>query len=198
MGDLIHIDDFKQDPQKNPRIKKPCINEQYRTIGETLEICEAATFRVGVPWLPPSSKRKKTLKTYEGPIEDFIKTSLVSVSTETLDHYCEDLNSFSSENSTSLSIPLLYPGERFFFCLVVFLILFTFSLAIGIFLGSTKSATLVMSFTTAIPAALLAAFPCLEVQRRSSFYYFLNKELNRRLGRNSPSSGEIVLSSPGT
>lgn len=191
MGVLIKIDDFKH--EKLATSKPKGISEQYRIIGETLGICETATFRVGVPWLPPSANRKEI--SYQGPVEDFIRVALVSVSTEALDHYCEDLNTFTSENSDSLFIPILYPGERFFFCLVVFLILFTTSLALGFSLGSTKSAALVMSFITAIPAALLAAFPCLEVQRRSSFYYFLNKELSRRRGRSSPNSGKIVLSS---
>ena len=193
MGELIYIDDFKH--EKAPNAKKHNIAEQYRTIGETLEICEVTSLRAGVPWLPPNKSRKEIIKKYQPPLEDFIKTSLVSVSTETLDHYCEDLNSFTFNNSESLCIPILYPIERFFFCFVVFVFLFTLSLALGIFLGTAKGATLVMSFMTATPATLLAAFPCLEVQRRSNFYFLLNKELSRRRGSNSPSSGKIILSS---
>ena len=202
MGVLIRIDDFKQDQQRAILTRNNPFSEQYRIIGETLSISEVVTIRVGVPWLPPGQKQKELSKQYHGPLEDFIRSSLVSVSTETLDHYCEDLNSFATEpdNNDSLYIPSLCPAERFFFCLVVFLILFTTSLALGLLLGSTRSATLTLSIITSIPAALLAAFPCMEIQRRSSFYYFLNKELNRRRGASSPGSGKAILnpnSSPG-
>lgn len=202
MGVLINIDDFKEEQLRAVHSRKTPLGEQYRMIGHTLSVCEAATFRVGVPWLPPSDRQKELSNYYKGPLEEFIRTSLVSVSTETLDHYCEDLNSFAPEleQNESLHIPSLYPGERFFFCLVVFLILFTTSLALGLLLGSTKSATLTLSIITSIPAALLAAFPCMEIQRRSSFYYFLSKELNRRRGANSSGSSKAILnpnSSPG-
>ena len=207
MGQVIKIDDFKQELKRLSSLKNS-IPEQYKSIGEALSICEISTIKVGVPWLPPSKAPSKAVnkavnkeskeinKKFFYPLEDFIKASLSAVQTETLISYCEDLSSLGSEDNDSLHIPNLKPHQRYYFCFVVIVVLFSSSTFISLLLNSSISAALAVSVITAIPAGLLAIFPCLEIQRRVSFYILLSREISRRRG--SDSTGSIGIIPQGT
>ncbi len=212
MAQVIRIDDFKQELNKAKRLRnnlKNSIPEQYRTIGEMLSICEASTLRVGVPWLAPNKDGKELNKKFFYPLNDFVKSSLLSVQTETLINYCEDLsalninelekeesNILGNEDNKSLNIPNLKAHQRYYFCFVVLAVLFSSSTFISLLLNSSFSAAIVVSVVTSIPASLLAIFPCLEVQRRVSFYILLSKEISRRQGTDS--TGGIGVVAQGT
>jgi len=195
MGQVIKIDDFKQE-LKRLNSSKNSIAEQYRTIGETLSICEISTIKIGTPWLPPSKESKELNKKFFSPLKDFIKASLSGVQTETLISYCEDLSSLGSEDNESLHIPNLKLHQRYYFCFVVIVVLFSSSTFISLLLNSSISAALAVSAITTIPAGLLAIFPCLEIQRRVSFYILLSREISRRRG--SDSTGSIGIIPQGT
>jgi len=74
--------------------------------------------------------------------------------------------------------------------------LFLSSTFISLVLNPSFSAAIAISIVTSIPAALLAIFPCLEVQRRVSFYILLSKEISRRQGTDS--TGGIGIIAQGT
>lgn len=204
MAQVIRIDDFKQELNKRSHLKNS-IPQQYRIIGETLNICEASTIKVGVPWLPYNKENKELNKKFFYPLNDFVKSSLLSVQTETLVNYCEDLNALNlsdtddalnNEDSKCLNIPNLKAYQRYYFCFVVLAVLFLSSTFISLLINSNFSAAIAVSIVTAIPAALLAVFPCLEVQRRVSFYILLSKEISRRQGTDS--TGGIGIIAQGT
>ena len=200
MAQVIKIDDFKQEFNKTQGLKNS-IPKQYRTIGEMLSICEVSTMKVGVPWLAPNKEGKELNKKFFYPLNDFVKSSLLSVQTETLVNYCEDLsalnlNDLDKEDSKCLNIPNLKPYQRYYFCFVVLAVLFLSSTFISLVLNPSFSAAIAISIVTSIPAALLAIFPCLEVQRRVSFYILLSKEISRRQGTDS--TGGIGIIAQGT
>lgn len=191
MGQVIRIDEFKHEFKKNPSNTNN-LAEQYKTIAETLSICEIATIKIGVPWLPPTTESKELNKKFYHPLKSFVRSSLISVQTETLINYCEDLSSLDSADNQCLNIPSLKFHQRFYFCFVVLIVLSLLSTFISLVLGLSFSSAIAISVITAIPASLLAVFPCLEVQRRVSFYILLSKEVYRRRGNDSTGNTGII------
>lgn len=177
--------------------KKPSlVTQQYQTLGETLTICEIATWRTGIPFLPPNKRRRSLLKKYEGPLDEFVRISLVCVSTKTLDSYCEDLDTIdpAQESGQLLFIDQVSLFERFFVCAIVLATLFFLSLCVCTLLGISIVGAAVLALLAAIPASLLAMFSCMEIQRRASFYALLTREIMRRRGQDDPNSSGVLIS----
>jgi hypothetical protein len=177
--------------------KKPSLlTQQYQTLGETLTICEIATWRTGIPFLPPNKRRRALLRKYEGPLDEFVRISLVCVSTKTLDSYCEDLDTIDPEHDSGslLFIDQVSHFERFFVCALVLVTLFTVTICVCTLLGLSIFAAGVLALLAAVPASTLAMFACMEIQRRASFYVLLSRELMRRRGQDDPKSRGMLIS----
>ncbi len=66
--------------------------KDYETIGDALLVCEASSYVVGIPWMLPVGDvagRRYTVGTLPG---DYIRETLVTVSTNCLQMYIEDLD----------------------------------------------------------------------------------------------------------
>jgi len=198
---LLSVRSEKFNPGKlNPHRKnnqKPNLKtNQYETIGTTLCIAEASIIKVGIPWLPPTKERRELIKQYHSPINDFIRVSLVCVSTKTLESYCDDLETFQKDNKSfeDLFIEEIKGIDRFASSGFLFVALAFFTFSFCIMLKTGYSAAVALSLLSATPAALLAMFSCNELQRRANFHSLLYKELLRRRGQDEGNTKGILLS----
>ena len=171
------------------------ITMQYPTIGETLLTCEAACHRVGIPWLPPTENVRRRSSQYEGPLEDFIRYSLVTVSSKTLVSYCDDLET-SGPNSTEaeqLSIPYPTPSERYAFPALVFGILFATDFLLCRIAGVPFAVSIVSSAIIGLLGGATCAALCIELHRRKTFHWLLVREVMRRSGQDESNSTTVPI-----
>jgi hypothetical protein len=175
------------------------IQQQYRNIGETLMICEAGSLQAGIPWLPPTSQRRSLGRRYDPPLRDFIRYSLVGVSTKNLESYCDDLENsvLPEEREDCAELALETPGtcERYASCVLLAAAVFAVSCLSTICLGLPLSAAAGMALVTGLIGGASAAITCQESQRRTSFYRVLYRELLRRRGMDDPNGSRIRLMS---
>jgi hypothetical protein len=176
-------------------LRNELINEHYRLIGEILSICEAGSLIVGVPWLPPSSATQELAEKFESPLADFVKLSLVTVNTNTLELYCDDLESCVSSSATadSLFIRSLPMLERHSFCVLfsVFAGCLSYWSSVSFGLGFATSLLISLSVATAFFAVLVTF--CSESHRLYSFHCLLEHELMRRKGLDQPNSRPLGI-----
>lgn len=183
-------------PGIGPRThRKENVSAHYEEIGRTLSICEASCFKAGVIWLPPNKTVRSLRNKYEKPIENFIRYSLSTVNTDSLELYCDDLENlpFTDDSSQSLSLRILPLGERFAFCILVAIFIFIFCSLSAYWL---KVGSITSMFGILIASLLAAAGStvfCSEPQRRYSFYTLLNRELSRRRGTDQDEAGRIRM-----
>jgi len=178
-----------------------CRNElqalQYETIGETLLSCEASCHRIGIPWLPPTTYTQKLVKQFDPPLEDYIRYSMVTVSTKTLVSYCDDLEDAELTIEAAEQLHIAPPSvlERYAFAVLVFGILF----AADYMLINLLTIPAYVAIGSSLIVALCGATACLmlstEQHRRKTFHWILSHELDRRHGLNDDDQKRIRLMS---
>lgn len=170
---------------------------QYETIGETLLVCEASCNRIGIPWLPPTTYTQKLVKQFDPPLRDYVRYSLVTVSTKTLDSYCDDLENADLTIEAAEQLHIAPPSvlERYAFAVMVFGILF----AVDYMLINLLTIPIFVAVGSSLIVALCGAAACLmlttEQHRRKTFYWVLSHELDRRRGMDDDDLRRIRLMS---
>ena len=187
---VIKLDDKPLNFGEHKRSEQ--FREQYHMIGRLLNICEAGSFAAGVPWLPPTRAVRTLAKDYCGPLSRMVRLSLLSVSTNVLESYCEDLEPLFKERNTDICLYIrpLSIFERSSFPASVFVAIFFLTAAL---LFSAGLPFLNSSLAVAAAASLLAMSFCIESQRRYSFYNILYRELLRRKGIDNPNKNRIGI-----
>ena len=155
---------------------------EYQEIGKLLLVCEAALYCVGIPWLPPSAEIRKRISQYEGPLDDFVRLSLVTVSTQTLECYVSDMGASELQDAEALCIPM--PGllQRYSLAVMLSATFFAANCLIHNAFGNDIYESLFTSTVVAVVAATLGCLVVSEMYRRRSFMILLSKELDRRRG----------------
>lgn len=168
---------------------------QYQAIGSALLISEAASHRAGIPWLPPSAAVRRRAAGYEPPLPDFIRYSLVTVSTNTLEAFCHDLETspLSREEAENLYIPQPAPAERYALAVLGFGIVFAADLLLCQLIGLPFGIAGVSAAITGALGGAICATLCTEQNRRKSFHMLLTQELLRRSGDDQPNARRVPL-----
>lgn len=174
--------------------------DHYAQIGQALLTSEAAFYNVGIPWLPPTARVSGLRRQCDQPLREFLRCSLVTVSTSSLESYLEDLESLppGAESSAQLHIQITSPLERHLFAILTGLVTAVvafFSLqTLPLSMASTCLATLVV---TAV-GLLVAEYLSIDLARRVTFEREILAELNRRKGADNPSLTRLPLYPVGT
>ncbi|HQH26915.1 MAG TPA: hypothetical protein PLP17_05915 [Oligoflexia bacterium] len=175
--------------------RRDLLEEHYRAIGETLSICEAAVLCAGIPWLfPTASVHARALK-YQGPVEQFIRLSLVNISTSTLELYCDDLENapVQSTERDPLYLAPLSNLDRFCWCLAIIAcgacLVYLICQSLGL---SPLFTALGIVGTGSILFAACAPY-CLESHRRYSLHSLLYAEILRRKGLDHPNTKGVRI-----
>ena len=170
---------------------------QYETIGETLLICEASCHRIGIPWLPPTTYTQKLVEQFDPPLHDYLRYAMVTVSTKTLDSYCDDLEEAELTIEAAEKLYIAPPSilERYAFTVLVFGILF----AADYLLMNLLAIPIFVVIGSSLIVALCGAVACLmlstEQHRRKTFHWILSHELDRRRGLDNDDLRRIRLMS---
>jgi hypothetical protein len=161
----------------------------YQLIGRTIRVCEAGSLKVGIPWLPPTAHVRDLRLALDQSVPEYIRTALIGVPTQTLESYCDDLESWPADNRTSgdLGISLYSPIERYALSIVTFIILsavagLTLELARTSSVLSLSMLSMVMGSMFAGTVMLLSAMLSSEGYRRASFCWLISREIQRRHG----------------
>lgn len=170
----------------------------YRQIGETLLICEAASYRVGVAWLPPTKRVRILRNKFEKPLDEFVRYNLVTVNTKTLDAYCDDLENCPEDASTDskLYIELRAPIERYALPAVLAVVAFLGTLSsLLVIHGSAISALLVAMIVSGLATITGVALSC-DAHRWATFHWLLYRELQRRRGTDDSDTTKVKIFTP--
>ena len=163
----------------------PILQEQYQKIGVGLNQCEARFIGCGIPVLPPTKRARALRRKVDPPIADFLRMSLVGVSTPALIAYAEDLDELPLDALGGSVLVLYHPRlwERYWAVIIVASLVFAASILI-----STRGLTAlpmfqdVTGFVITSFMSLLAAPLCSERLRRMNFASLIRKEIRRRQG----------------
>jgi hypothetical protein len=174
-------------------------SEHYRQIGQALSIAETGCWKVGIVKLFPTKRIQALRELYKGPIHTFLRESLSTIPTTTLEFYVEDLDNLTGEASTleNLSVGQVTLIERLGFLV---------SLAPAIFIISSLVLKSKMHFNGDAEWMLLALpiLPTLlylglvyvlisETYRRASFSIALGWEILRRKGGDTPGASPLQI-----
>ncbi len=188
-------DFLRRNSTSNRRSDDAKRSEHYQLIGKTLRICEVASFRIGIPWLPPTRSVLARRRAFNQSLSDFLRTSLVHVPTSTLESYCDDLQTWpvDDESGYSLSIAPVSPGERYALPVVV-----AAGFAFGVFIlslveGARSTLSLVLATIFSASLCLFSAMLCSEGYRRASFSWLISNEILRRRGDDLGPTSKIPL-----
>ncbi|MCB0345273.1 MAG: hypothetical protein KDD66_09140 [Bdellovibrionales bacterium] len=173
----------------------------YRNIGNALLICEASSYRVGIPWILPIGEvaaRRYDVGTQPG---DYIRESLVTVSTNCLQMYIEDLE-LSGEKQLSdsdLFIDLKTWVERSSFTAACIAAFAFFGSAGAAYLAPSPVTCFISGMVMMVCGYMLGQSYTTSEWRRASFHKLLNNEAMRRRGIDPDGpSGTRVYTGPAT
>ena len=166
----------------------PKLDEHYQQIADTLLIAESACLRVGDLLLLPTAVNRRRSKSFEGPLEDFLRLTLVAVPSQSIALFAEHLEARDiAESELHINIPKrsrlpssLLPA--------ILLMLCAFKIALG---GST-AANLAFALLGIIAARILFVVSKPKA-RRQSFARTLEIELQRRAGLDIGGAGATPL-----
>lgn len=179
----------------------------YRQIGRLLRVCEVGSFRIGVPWLPPTA-RVTALRTdlerqlhssnpaQRQSIADYIRTGLVGVPTTVLEMYGEDLGGYTTEEpseSYHLALGRLSRFERYAGTLIVTTIAVTLYFAHLWFWKSTSLVVIALGVGLVAAAAVIGMVTGSEGYRRATFAWVVSAEIQRRRGSGSDRGSQLRL-----
>lgn len=168
---------------------------QYNMIGEALTACEASSWRVGVPWLPPTTRVRRLPKITEGTCEDHLRYNLVGINTKVLESFCEDLDNLAGDAKSleSLHVPSLTANERKMFILIVALIGGCVAYLLASSLSDSPLIVGLITLIAMVSAGLAAFATSTETYRRTSFSWLIEAEIRRRVGGDDPSSNKLQV-----
>lgn len=197
------IDRFEPEPKRDPRAEASANDKlllKYREIGLALQACEAKSLRVGIPWLPPTARVCELRRTVDVPVDEFLRTHLAAIGTETLDSYCDDLETLPNvaESSALLGISGATKFERIGFIAASVTLIFFIGLMLLTTLG-IKSVVMcsLFSFFAAATFGALSITMTTDSYRRDSFCWIISKEILRRSGSGG-NSNKVRLCGAGT
>ncbi len=173
--------------------------QQYQSIGAALMAAECSKLSVGLPWRAPSRKVRQRREQFEEPLSEFLRYSLVGVSTKTLESYCDDLEEFVLEVSNAgkrdFFIDILTPIERYAFSVVASGALFLICFLGFNFLGLDAPAALLMAMLSSGVTFFGCVLLSQESGRRNSLHIALYHELLRRQGLDEGNGNGLRLMS---
>jgi len=172
---------------KKSKDEKKTSEEYYvEILANTLLSAEASVLWIGIPILPVNSTRRKFRSEFFGPIEDYIRCSLVSIPTPELIILADSLTSTNNQADQKEALQkklALKLTDRLLFPTLSTMIVFTLVL----FSISPLSSSLGYAFNAALGASLGACLASstivLEPVRYISFNTLLRNELKRRQGK---------------
>lgn len=169
--------------------------EQFDEIGQMLRVCEACYSSVAIPWLPPTREVQRLRKLSSQSLPEFIRCSLVTVSTKHLESYLHDLEMLPDDavSSQRLHIALRSKVERYSFA-VLFPSLSTIAVyLVGLSFNLSETLSTEIALFACAFLSVLSIYLCTEVCRRASFHRIIADELMRRKGLDTPSLTKIPL-----
>lgn len=190
---MRHLSVRSPEPETESRRAEPVarsrdLTQAYPEIGHTLLVAEAAVPSIGIPWIPPSTRTKKLREELTEPLKDYIRITLVTVSTSALESYADDLETLPRDerSANTLHIGGLSLFERYALSLLLFggcfLLFFLSSLWVHAGLGVAVG----LSLLTAALVAAVSSYVCSEESRRATFHWLIFEELMRRKGMDEP------------
>ena len=182
-------------PSTPPQGKKnELMRRQYQDIGRALVAAENGCFSFAIPCMlqPPWLR---TSRDYQGPLAEYLRYALVTVSTKTLESYCDDLEMAPPDNESAKELCLSYPNvvQRYSFCGMLFVTVLLLASGFGHLLNLGSTSILVTSISSALAAALIASPTCMEVRRRACFHWALTNEILRRKGMDQEGRAGVKL-----
>lgn len=169
----------------SPSSKEKLI-EHYRTIGQALLVCEASSLRVGIPWIAPVGEVVKRRYEVGTRPENYIRETLVTVSTNCLQIYVEDLEKPQEEapGDSELNIELRSWIERYSFSTACAAASMFVGIAAAVYLFPSALAGLILGMVMLVLGYLLGQSYSTSASRRLSFRRLLMNEIMRRRGIN--------------
>lgn len=176
------------------------IGDHYAQIGQALMTCEAAFCSVGIPWLPPSRRVSALRQQCDQPLKEFLRCSLVTVSTSSLESYLDDLQSLpaTEDSAHELSIAIDSPIERHAFSALTGVVTAAVALASLQTINLSLTGTVIAATALTAIGVAIAEFLSNDWARRVTFHRELLAELKRRKGSDRPSMTRLPLSPVGT
>lgn len=175
-----------------------------QTIGAALMICEAGSYRVGIPWLPPTAPVQRRVEKYSPPVEEFIRLSLVGVPTAALESYAEDLETMRADGSivplteaAALGLELPNAFERYSFSVLLFGIFFCTDFLMSSVLEVAAGVSLFSALVVGGFALIAGLFLSEERYRRRAFHCVVTREILRRRGLDQPGANGIPIAPVG-
>ncbi len=170
-------------------------DEQFDEIGQTLRVCEACYSSVGIPWLPPTPAVQKLRQGCSQTMSEYVRCSLVTVSTKHLESYLHDLELLPDDLTSSrrLHISINSRFERYSFA-VLFSTLSTIAVfLVGLSFNLSPNFSMELACFACALLSVLCIYLCTEPCRRASFHRIISDELMRRKGLDTPSLTKIPL-----
>lgn len=165
------------------------LDEELDTVAECLLCCESVLFQVGIPLTPDTKERIKLKAKYFSPLEDFIKATLVTVSTQKLREIQLLLDIKDPQNEDFLRLSKkLKPFSLFdiiYFPALVGIMICTLVLSIKVPYYGLNSMTLITALVSSLGGVLSSSLTITQKYRFDSFNTILKDELSRREGNNS-------------
>ena len=160
----------------------------YPEIGHALLVAEASVTSVGIPWLPLTTRTKKLREELNQSLKDYIRTSLVTVSTSALESYTEDLETLPRDerSANTLHIGGLSLVERYALSILLFGACFTLFFVSALWVHAGLGIAVGLSLLTAALVAAVSSYVCSEESRRATFHWLIFEELMRRKGMDEP------------
>ena len=173
----------------------PDHEEQFDEIGQTLRVCEACYSSVGIPWLPPTREIRRLRKLCSQSLDEFVRCSLVTVSTKHLESYLHDLEMLPDDlaSSEKLYISLDSRIDRFSFAVIFSTLSTIAAFLVGISFNLGESTSINIAALACAVLTVLSLSLCSESCRRASFHRIISDELMRRKGLNTPSLTKLPL-----
>lgn len=199
----ISIDSIESDARPGRKAKIHDYSADFRAIGQALSSCEAGSLLVGIPVLFPSTRIKRLRKSFRGPVGDFFRQSLVTISTNALEAYdCELVERLErADDIESLGIFLPNFIERFFFVVISALLglvaVFFFYLSLVYLFDSTLELKALWYWVLAfeLGVSYIGFGFCTDEARLESFHGMLSREILRRHGKGPGFGGTIRIAS---
>lgn len=173
----------------------PSGEEQFDEIGQMLRVCEACYSSVAIPWLPPTREVQRLRKLSSQSLPEFVRCSLVTVSTKHLESYLHDLEMLPDDavSSARLHISIRSRFERYAFA-VLFPSLSTIAVfLVGLSFNLSEDLSAEIALFSCAFLSVLSIYLCTETCRRASFHRLVADELMRRKGLDTPSLTKIPL-----
>jgi hypothetical protein len=159
-------------------------SSEISTISNTLLTLETVSLSAGIPIIPQNSKRQLLKKSYFSPTEEYIKSSLVTVTTPKLSEFIKLLESENIDDKIKLKeLEIKNLIEILYFPVIIFALIFSFVLSVTLPASTSLDSTLISSTVSALGGFVSSFFTTTNNYRYFTFKNILSSELDRRQGR---------------